>query len=398
MYARFPRWTFRFRNSGVGGDTIPKALARFDRDVAAWAPTVVSVELGMNDQGAFPAEAYITNMSLLVDRIADIQARPVLFTSSPLNDGVATTSSVGAKLVLHAYATALRDFAADHKIPVADQYHVLVNRWAENKPIEKVCRLADDARNILAIRRDLPGRESLRQWLETWSNSAMPKRGASLGGDPVHPGPAGQLTMCAALLRGLNAPGLVSKATLDGAGNVGELIQCRVTNCAAQPGGGLSFDRLDDCLPFPIPDDARGALVVFPEILELSQWMLTVTGLTAGRYEVGIDSVPVAVVAADDLAKGWNMSTLTNGPVADQCRRLLEQVSLKEGLVSKWRGLSKTWTNPPADGLQAALDEVNRQVLEADARIREVAQPKSRRFSLAPLEGQDRVAAPGPMK
>ena len=48
-YARYPK--FAFRNSGVGGDTIPKAIARFDWDVAAWKPTVVSVELGMNDRG-----------------------------------------------------------------------------------------------------------------------------------------------------------------------------------------------------------------------------------------------------------------------------------------------------------------------------------------------------------
>ena len=33
-YARFPKLTFCIRNSGVGGDTIPKVLARFDYDVA----------------------------------------------------------------------------------------------------------------------------------------------------------------------------------------------------------------------------------------------------------------------------------------------------------------------------------------------------------------------------
>src|ERR1700683_2092954 len=52
-YARYQKLTFRFRNSGVGGDTVPKVLARFDWDVAPWKPTVVSVELGMNDQGGF---------------------------------------------------------------------------------------------------------------------------------------------------------------------------------------------------------------------------------------------------------------------------------------------------------------------------------------------------------
>ncbi len=68
-YARFPQQTFRFRNSGVGGDTIPKVLARFDWDVAPWKPTVVSVELGMNDKGGFSVEQFITNMGQLDERI-----------------------------------------------------------------------------------------------------------------------------------------------------------------------------------------------------------------------------------------------------------------------------------------------------------------------------------------
>src|SRR5438445_13834359 len=64
-YARYPGLKFAFRNSGVGGDTIPKVLARFDWDVAAWKPTVVSVELGMNDQGGFSVPPLIENMGKL---------------------------------------------------------------------------------------------------------------------------------------------------------------------------------------------------------------------------------------------------------------------------------------------------------------------------------------------
>ena len=86
-FARFPTLTFRFRNSGVGGDTIPKVLARFPWDVAAWKPTVVSVELGMNDQGGFPVDKFIGNMGQLDGKIRDAGARPVYFTSSPVNDG-----------------------------------------------------------------------------------------------------------------------------------------------------------------------------------------------------------------------------------------------------------------------------------------------------------------------
>src|SRR5476651_467147 len=68
-YARYPQMTFRFRNSGVGGDKITNVLARYDWDVAAWHPTVVSVELGMNDKGQFSTEQYIANMGKLNDRI-----------------------------------------------------------------------------------------------------------------------------------------------------------------------------------------------------------------------------------------------------------------------------------------------------------------------------------------
>lgn len=38
----------------VGGHTIPSTLARFDHDIAAWKPTVVSIELGMNDRATPP--------------------------------------------------------------------------------------------------------------------------------------------------------------------------------------------------------------------------------------------------------------------------------------------------------------------------------------------------------
>ena len=39
-FARYPNLKFAFRNSGVGGHTIPSTLARFEYDIAAWKPTV----------------------------------------------------------------------------------------------------------------------------------------------------------------------------------------------------------------------------------------------------------------------------------------------------------------------------------------------------------------------
>ena len=55
---RFPKLHLHFRNSGIGGNRTGSVLARFDYDVAAWKPTIVSVELGMNDVNG-PEEAYM---------------------------------------------------------------------------------------------------------------------------------------------------------------------------------------------------------------------------------------------------------------------------------------------------------------------------------------------------
>src|SRR5205807_10190088 len=67
-YARYPKLKFAFRNSGVGGHTIPSTLARFDYDVAGWKPTVVSVELGMNDGNGTKTDQFVKNMGMMTDR------------------------------------------------------------------------------------------------------------------------------------------------------------------------------------------------------------------------------------------------------------------------------------------------------------------------------------------
>jgi lysophospholipase L1-like esterase len=379
-YARFPKLTFCFRNSGVGGDTIPKVLARFDWDAAAWAPTVVSVELGMNDQNGFTTAQFVENMGTLLGRIRALQARPVLFSSSPVNNGAFAPKQDGASR-LRDYALALQALAAKEAIPYANQFGALVDVWAANKPSENLARSIGDLRSLVTAQPNLVGAEHLKAFLEVWGKEA--KQPVSLMGDPVHPGPSGQLTMAAALLAELKAPGLVSRAVIDGAaGTVSEAVQCKVENVKLT-GAALSFDRTDEALPFPIPDDARPVLAIMDTVANLSQYMLTVTGLKAERYEVAIDGVLCAKVTAADLAKGWNLGTLDKGPVADQCRTILQLVAAKEGIVGNWRGVSRAAAGgDPAQKQQLAT--LTGQVKDADAKIRAAAQPKLHHVVLTP--------------
>ena len=142
-YARYPKLKFAFRNSGVGGHTIPSTLARFDYDVAGWKPTVVSVELGMNDAGGTPTDKFISNMGTMVARIKEAGARPVILSASPVNDGLGAGKFSTRNARLDEYATALKPFAEKEMIPYADQFHALVEVWAKNKQDAKGVNLTE---------------------------------------------------------------------------------------------------------------------------------------------------------------------------------------------------------------------------------------------------------------
>jgi len=386
-FARYPKMKFAFRNSGVGGHTIPSTLARFDYDIAAWRPTVVSVELGMNDKGGTATDKFIGNMGSMVERIRGLKARPVIFAASPVNNGE-TMKNLGGNKRLDEYATALKDFCAKEQIPYADQFHDLVDIWGKNKPREAVAN-SIGALKSAAQDDSLAGVDHLRAFLA--AQEKAPLKPVSMQGDAVHPGPPGQLMMAAALLKDLGAQGFVSSATVDAAGKATDSKGCTIDAIKAED-GKLTFDRLDDCVPFPIPDEARAVLSLYPTILELSQYTLKVTGLKAGNYIVKINGVPTATLSAKELDAGINLSAFGPSPqskdvnpVAAQGKAILAAVAAKEGIVGGWRGLSqKAHAKDAAPELKDQLAAMTKKVEEADVKIREAAKPQKLHFDIVP--------------
>jgi lysophospholipase L1-like esterase len=353
--ARFPKWNLRFRNSGVGGDRVPSVLARFDPDVASWKPTVVTVELGMNDSGGGlnAVDPYLQQFGQLIDRIGAIGARPVLLTASPVNDGTRANALQGRNITLDAMATRLAELAAKQGIPCADQFHALLDLWGLNKA----------------------------------EGEPVP-----LMGDGVHPGPPGQLTMAWACLVGLGAPAEVSSAAIDAAGGkVTAASGCEVADLQVAD-RRVTFTRLDACLPWPIPANARPGLKLVPALEQLDRYMLQVTGLPAGRYAVRIDGVDVADVSADELAAGYNMAAAETGPIADQLNQINDLIGKKAALVGERRGVAKfqapQWLGDllePVGKRQAeAVAAIDAQLADWDAQISAACQPKPRRFEIAP--------------
>ena len=386
-FARYPNLKFAFRNSGYGGDTIPTVLARFDYDIAGWKPTVISVELGMNDHHSMPTDKFVANMGTMVERIRSIKARPVILSPSPINQG-STMANLSGNKPLHEYALALKDFSAKEQIPYADQFHALIDIWGMNKPKETLAN-AMPALKQAASDDTLTGVQHLRALLDAQEKSPAPM--VSMQGDWVHPGPPGQLMMAAALLKELGADGFVSSLVLDATGKVVESKGCKADAIKADA-GQLEFDRLDERLPFPIPDDTRAVLPLCPTILDLSRYTLKVTGLKEGSYTLKLNGIISATLSAKELATGVNLTALDPipqakdvSPIVAQSRAILAAVANKEGLVSQWRDQSRrAHAKDAAPALTEQLPALTTKVEEADEKIRQAAQPQKLHFELSP--------------
>jgi hypothetical protein len=140
----------------------------------------------------------------------------------------------------------------------------------------------------------------------------------------------------------------------------------------------------------PIPPDARGALQLVPLSDKLNRFMLTVTGLKGEKYDVAIDGTRVATVTAQQLAAGWNMSELTDGPIAKQCGDVLVLISKKAAPVSAYRTVRKfqipEWLKDPENTgetkRKAELDRLMPQITALDAELAKTCQPQPHRFEV----------------
>jgi len=130
---RFPNLRLHFRNSGIGGNRTSSVLSRFEYDVAAWKPSIVSIELGMNDVNG-SEEDYVRGMKALIAKIKAINAQPVLISSSPVDDGSLMGDWRSSRCEkIHPFTEALQKLAQEEDVLFVDQYHPLIDIWGVNR-------------------------------------------------------------------------------------------------------------------------------------------------------------------------------------------------------------------------------------------------------------------------
>jgi lysophospholipase L1-like esterase len=377
---RHPGWKLSFRNVGWGGDTSwlrqrthpdEKALFAADeatqqkmvedsvgrglsRDVLPLKPTVVTVKFGMNDHSyqAFREDifhAYVRSQEEIAKELKAHGARVAFLTPQPIEDKRPDPDKDARNESLRKFSDGLKEVCSRTGATFVDQF---------------------DPYMAIMLR-------------ERASNPSV----VIGGGDAVHPGPIGHTVMAWAVLKGLGATPLVSKAEVDYATKKAATSNCRIESLKTGD-GVLSFERLDEALPMPLDPKAEAAAKLAPVLEDLDLYELRVTGLPPGSYELKIDGEPATRANAEELARGVNLAT-RSGPITRQAQDVLDLVFKKNNLYfDRWRSVQlfafPPWAQSPETEKQrtAELARLDQQIAETEAQIDSARQPKKRIFEL----------------
>lgn len=297
FYTRFPERRIRFHNAGVGGDTAQNALDRFEEDVAAYKPKYVTILLGMNDGGykgfdQTTFDRYQTGMTSVLDRIRDLGATAVPMTPTMHDSRAARMGARPAEPrdtyyngVLALYGAWLREMAHQRGLGFVDMYGPLNQITTEQ-------------------RRTTP------EW-------TMIK-------DAVHPGPAGQFVMAAALISDtfLKAPvGSLTVSQKDGKW-IATAANGKVTDQSELEKGIVTVKL--NALPWVVPTDAAEGYKLTHAGHRMSNEKLTFRNLKPGTYEVRIDGAPIGKWNDAQLGSGIEIQENSATPQYQQALKVAE--------------------------------------------------------------------------
>lgn len=385
FYTRFPHMRLKFHNAGVGGARAWDALARFDRDVAAYKPKYVTVLLGMNDGQYQPYSedifrTYHDDMTTLIGRITEAGATPILMTPTMFDARAARArkwSRSGEGLynsVLAYYGTWLREVA------VRDG-HGFVDMWGRLNNITLEQRKSDPAFTLIQ--------------------------------DAVHPGPAGQLVMAYSIIEdmGLRKPlsnirivnGRRGPRVTSSGGKVTDLV---VTD------DGLEFTFAASGLPWVLPPETEPAGKLLHLGHRASREALEVHVLPPGRYELRIDGDAVGTFTDVQLSRHIELQSNEKTPQYQQAlqvamlnkKRNAGPIGKLRGIWSRFQGYARkkrSLEENPTEALRKEVEALEQQLADRDDRIRELEaearaiedeifvanQPRPRRYSLVRVSG-----------
>lgn len=297
---RFPEMRVRFYGSGIGGDRVSGGIGgsideRLSRDVFAHKPTVVSIMLGMNDGEYKPGapkiqEAYTSGFEHIVASIKqnDPGTRLTLLGPSPFDEVTRQAEFAGGyNPVMQHFGELVHDLAAKTGSTYIDL----------NLPVVKVLQAAQ---------------------------TIDPRMAQLIVPDRVHPEVVAHWAMAEALLKGWNAPALVSSVAIDAREPRSIGAENATVDEVRRDGKTLRWTTMERSLPLAFNrKNALDALLLELTDIEqrLNQEPLRVTGLDKGQYDLAIDESSIGVFTAEQLAAGINLAEYQT-PMWHQAQRV----------------------------------------------------------------------------
>ncbi len=359
---RYPILHVRFVNAGVPGDATYGGYAgamqqRVQRDVTAFHPAMITVMLGMNDGGYVSMtpqidSAFRKGYNDLLDALTreNPKAALTLILPTPYDEITHGTEFPGYSKTIDAIADDVAEIAAQRKahgdapVFLVDFHHRLVGALSSGA-------------------------------------SDFPALAPLLIPDRIHPGPAAQWIMAAALMEAWQVDPVVSDVTITaGDATVATATRTKVSDLK-KTATGLRWAQLDEALPLPLDlnDAMTAVLLKESDIEKLDRQMLRVRGLAAGSYELWIDQKLIATFSDETLERGVNLALLKT-PMLDQARGIDWEEDRRATLDEARFILSAETAKQPdpaaaEERLQAAEDELA-------ATIRKQAAPKLHTFEL----------------
>jgi lysophospholipase L1-like esterase len=120
----------------TGGHKVSDLLKRVDRDVIAKKPTVVFIQIGVNDANAgVTPETFKAQLEELIGKLRKADARVVLCSLTSLGEKHDGSNRIDRKL--DALAETARTVGKEQKVPLADLRQAFVDYWKKHNPDNK---------------------------------------------------------------------------------------------------------------------------------------------------------------------------------------------------------------------------------------------------------------------
>jgi lysophospholipase L1-like esterase len=267
LRTRHPELELEFQSYSTGGGTFQTGLDHLDTWLDEFRPTLVFFNYGVNDSGAgeFGLEHFKDRMEKCVHKAQAHGARVILVTPQAAD---VRRSGPPAAARRSTYAETMLAFGRRHGWTVIDVHHPL-------KAMQLANEATDPSYTILA--------------------------------DSIHLTRSAYVGMGFLVYDRLNLPFVRTAATLAADGTVSFTENCGIRDVVSKD-GDLSFLRLDRVLPILPPGLLPPRLSIPLE--DQSRYMLKITGLEPGNYEIRCEGIAIGTVTSQTLSVGVNLNTV----------------------------------------------------------------------------------------